>query len=285
MHITAFYVIAEVSGHLHYMGMPAMCWRSEAVMQQSNAVIGVVDASGNGIEPPSTNSANNFCGPGDVPSSNPATPPAIGYDQLTWKPNFIVYGNIGGILGTPGTTPRQALFRSFSAYTVTQAAYYADGRAIMLANPIGPPINDTNTWTNSIVNPAYAMLGFDGFPVAYHAGGSMCLSGSVATIAGGNDNRLDNSLVMVYWRSDETQPWKALDSFAIVGDGDFTGVCTGVAAQAMTGMISSPNMLPNSLVAQGTIIVVGIPEPCFAFLLPLLLIKRTTCSHRQASRP
>ena len=244
---------AGVSGTLRYTNDTAMCWRGGAVMQQSNVVIAVVDVAGDGFEPPTTNAAHRYCGPGDEPSVNPTTPPALGYSQTDFKPGLVMRGGIDGLIeASEPLINLVALFRCFSALCVTQAAYYADGGSCVL-KVIAPAVNDPGTWTNDTVNPAYAMLAFDTPPVSYGAGPSFCVSGSVSTVAGGSSNVLDNAIVMVYWRGTATDAWTAMQDVLITDNGDFTGVCAGVAVQVMVGLTNGPDALPNSLVAQGPV--------------------------------
>lgn len=180
-----------------------VCWRSWAVMDVTNKVQGVCDVANDGIEPPTTN-APTYLGAGDQLSVNPATPPAVGYNGLVWNTVNQARGRVMGNIETTSTQQRQGLYRIFSAYTITGAAYYTDGPATYL-DAISPPIsNCVGAWAVNIVNPAYVIPGFGVvFPTNQHVEGDALVMGygDVGTSPGGGNNQLADSMVSVRWEN------------------------------------------------------------------------------------
>ncbi len=257
-------VYANVSGTLRYVNFDgAFRWRDGSVVQERMLVIGLVDIADDGFEPPSTNAANDYCGPGDCRSINPSTPTSIGYDNESFKARLMTNGMVVGLFEAPGRMPRKARFRCFSAKHVRDAAYYGDGGDVMLQAMPDRAKNDSGSWTLSLVNPAYTRLMFDGPPKrqdipASGTNDAACavITGKVNTCPGGANNMLDNKIVMVYWRTNKVDIWKPLGDFKIQDEGDFSGVCPDVM-DLMVGMIVDPTALPTSLLGQGPVVPLG----------------------------
>ena len=180
---------------------------------------------------------------------------------LTGSPNPV---NGEFLYAVGGNSGKKAYCRMFSTSDATNAAYYSNCafmwplEAAAAFRSIGADMVVSN------INPAYKRLYFDGFPVKYMAGSAHVISGSVNTVAGGGNNTLANSDVLVYWRSNSGDAWAALQNFYITGNGDFTGTYPG-GTEVMIGMASgNPLAMPNSTLigAQGP--QVPLPEPALA---------------------
>lgn len=180
-----------------------MCWRSWAVMDVTNKVQGICDVANNGIEPPTTN-APHYLGDGDELSINPATPPAVGYNGIYWTAMNQARGRVMGNIETSVTQQRQALYRIFSDYTITGAAYYVDGPQTYLDAGAPPTSNCFGAWAVNIVNPAYAIPGFGVvFPTNGHLEADALVMGygDVGTTPAGGNNHLADSMVSVRWEN------------------------------------------------------------------------------------
>jgi len=180
-----------------------VCWRSWAVMNVTNKVQGICDVNNDGIEAPTTN-APNYIGSGDQLSINPATPPAVGYVNMSWGPTNQARGRVMGVIETTVTQQRQALYRVFSDYTITGAAYYMDGPQTYL-DAISPPVSNCfGAWAVDVVNPAYVIPGFGVvFVTNWHVepDAAVMSFGDVGTTPAGGNNQLADSMVSVRWEN------------------------------------------------------------------------------------
>ncbi|MCX7847515.1 MAG: hypothetical protein N2595_05765 [bacterium] len=256
-----------------------VCWRSLAVMSESNKVQGICELANDGIEPPTTNAPLHI-GSGDELSVNPATPPAVGYNNQNWNGVNIRYGRVLGNIETTTTEPRQGLYRIFSAYTITGAAYYMDGPATSM-DAISPPISNCyGVWVVNTVNPAYVIPGFGVvFPTNGHmeADGALTGYGEVGTTVAGGDNQLADSMVSVRWENVtlgtngyaavSVGTWLTEEIPLLVGEAN--NPATNMLRFQAVGISPRPG-LPVSPV--GWIQVLAIPEPGVAGLLAVVWI-------------
>ncbi|MCX7847516.1 MAG: hypothetical protein N2595_05770, partial [bacterium] len=192
-----------------------VCWRSWAVMSQTNKVQGICDLGNDGIEPPTTNGPSHIAS-GDELSVNPATPPAVGYNGLIWSAMNQARGRVMGNIETSTTQQRQGLYRVFSDYTITGAAYYLDGPQTYMDAGAPPTSNCFGAWRVDVVNPAY-VIPFDMAPVAAPA---YVVTGSVYASEGGGNNQLESGWILVEWRYGNETLWREGVN-TLSGDGSF----------------------------------------------------------------
>ena len=237
-------------------------------MNVTNKAQGICDVSNDGIEPPTTN-APNYIGSGDQLSINPATPPAVGYNGLIWTTMNQARGRLMGEIETTSTQQRQGLYRAFSDYTITGAAYYMDGPQTYMDAGAPPTSNCFGAWAVNVVNPAYVIPGFGVvFVTNWHLelDAAVMSHGDVGTTPAGGNNQLADNMVSVRWEnvtlgtsgyvSVNSGTWSANEIPLLTGSPEPE---TNVLRFIAVGISPRPG-LPVSQVEERY--VLAVPEPC-----------------------
>ena len=203
---------------------------------------------------------------------------------------FNVPGLVSRTIGPAAPNTHYGWIRAFSAYEVTNAAYYNDAQyPPFLCDSTGfvnYPTNGGATVSLDKVNPAFMLLHFDGIVAISNAlpgVGWWPVTGQVGNVSiPGANNILSQDLFAVYWRTNYlawTCAWVKVDLFGWTGDGSFTGRYPGGSDFIVAPATGAGNMPNSELIgAQGPFkpVVVPVPEPALALagMVALALIRK-----------